>query len=154
MGALCLVPSCQKAALEHLKFKKSGKQQKGSIEPSSSTSTHPWTAQPAANEVPPAQSRDGTVSSRYFNAAPFHPGRVLVPSSSPPPLDSPHRDHRSLFDLASDDAIPGLAHTTDASHSQSSSAVDSLSAPSGFVSNKRPADAFSTHTSSTSGAGP
>lgn len=49
--------------------------------------------------------------------------------------------------------IPGLSHAGGASRSRSSSAVDSLSAPSGFISNKRPADASPVRMSSASGVG-
>lgn len=100
-------------------------------------------AEQASYEVPPAQSRDGTVSSRYFAAASPSAGNVLVPSSSPPPSDPPYRGHRSLFEQNSDDSIPGLNQASLGGRSASSSAIDSLSAPSGFISNKRPVDAFS-----------
>lgn len=142
---VCPIPSCQKAALDNLKFKKSAKKPQSPPEPSSVSSTSPWATPQANHDVPPAQSRDGTVSSRYFSATPSSAGNILVPSSSPPPSDPPHREHRSLFDQNSDDAIPGLVHTPSEVHSRSSTAPDALSAPSGFTSTKRTADAFSSH---------
>jgi SWI/SNF-related matrix-associated actin-dependent regulator of chromatin subfamily A containing DEAD/H box 1 len=91
--------------------------------------------------VLPAQSRDGTVSSRYFPTTPTSVGRILVPNSSPLPVDPPYQGHRSLFDENSNDTVPGLVHADIDGPSGSSIAYDPLSAPSGFVSNKRPTDA-------------
>lgn len=143
----------RKAALEHLKFKKSSKQQQGSTQTPTPSPPASRPAPQTGGDVLPAQSRDGTVSSRFFAATPFSAGKVLVPSSSPPPSDPPYREHRSLFDSSLDDAIPGLSQAGVTSRSRSSSAVDSLSAPSGFISNKRHSDASPMRMSSTSGIG-
>ncbi|GJE95475.1 ATP-dependent helicase [Phanerochaete sordida] len=140
----------RKAALEHLKFKKSKKQVQASRGGSPAPSTTSLNSPQAVHEVLPAQSRDATVSSRYFNATPPSAGRVLVPNSSPLSSDPPYRENQGVLD-SSDDWIPGLNHATVDGRSRSSSTVDPLLSASGFTSSKRPADAFLPHTPNANG---
>ena len=142
LGALCPVRSCQKSALTALKFKRTAKQQQASAGTSPASSSSSWPAQQPANDVPPAQSRDGTVSSRYFSATPPSAGNVLVPSSSPPLSDSPHAQHRTPHDNGSDDTIPGLLHTDVGRQPPKPFVDDPLTAPSGFVIGNSAASSF------------
>lgn len=135
------VPSCQKAALEKLKFKKSSQQQTGSVAHSSASSTPPWHVQQQAVDAPPPQSRDATAASRYFPSTPLPAGRVLVPNSSPPAPDPLYRDNQRLFEQDTTDLIPGLNHAGSRKYPAPSAFVDSLSAPSGFTTSNRGTDA-------------
>lgn len=133
LGALCPVRPCQKSALNALKFKRTAKQQQASADTSSASSSSSWPAQQPANDLPPAQSRDGTVSSRYFSATPPSAGNILVPSSSPLLSDSSHLQHRAAHDNGSDDTIPGLHHTDMGRPPPRPFVDDPLTAPSGFI---------------------
>lgn len=140
----------QKTALEQLKFKKvqrAAASTTSSITPSPSL---PSGRSRAGSNAPPSQSRDATMSSRWF-ATPASPNAtILVPNSSPPPSlsSSHHAHHPSRPDHPNDVAhIPGL-HLNPWTQS-SRQATDSLSTPSGFVA----APAYNHATSSRSTIG-
>ncbi|KAJ3575099.1 hypothetical protein NP233_g1325 [Leucocoprinus birnbaumii] len=117
----------KKAALERLRFNKS----KQTARQASALSA---AAQRTAANQPPAQSRDATVSSKFFPATPSSPGNVLVPNSSPIAQDEPQRPYepygyRRPHDVAS------LQNNTQGrvwSPNLAFMAGDSLSAPSGI----------------------
>lgn len=118
----------QKAALEQLRFNKS-KQAARQIA-TSSTATHCSSA-----SQPPTQSRDGTVTSKFFPVTPSSPGNILVPNSSPLSQDEHQRlyepyAYRRTHDVAS------LTNGTQArvwSPNMAFMAADTLSAPSGLI---------------------
>ncbi|KAF9070555.1 P-loop containing nucleoside triphosphate hydrolase protein [Rhodocollybia butyracea] len=112
--------------LNQLRLSRQGKHP-GSSTSSSSSFSPPSSSYP----VPPVQSRDGGVSSRYF-IPPTSPGTVLVPSSSP--FNSPvHNNsyqpfaHPPRLDVA---YTNGGAHG--GNHNFSQPYIDPLSVPSGF----------------------
>lgn len=132
--------AARKSPLESLRFTKSPRQPQVSPNVSASSSTPSSIGSQATLEAPPAQSRDGTVTSRFFSTTPPSMGRILVPNSSPLSADQAYRDNQGLFD-SSDDGFPGLNHAAVNGRSRPSTTVDPLSSASGFTSNKRPADA-------------
>ncbi|KAJ3533274.1 hypothetical protein NM688_g7306 [Phlebia brevispora] len=140
----------KRAALEKLRFKKQSKQDSISSEATSSSSTPPWPVPPQAY-VPPLQSRDATLTSRFFPTTPSSGGKVLVPSSSPLSSESPSRNRSTLFEHDTNDHIPGLVHDNDPWRSFTSSSVDLLSQSSGFTTSTKTFDASSTRISSSSG---
>ncbi|EMD37375.1 hypothetical protein CERSUDRAFT_73280 [Gelatoporia subvermispora B] len=130
----------RRAALDQLKFKKVQKQQDSTIEhapsPPSSSTGMSSSSTPAG---PPSQSRDATVSSRYFSATPAPSGAILVPSSSPPPSDSSYRWHQSPYqpeDVANGHAGPSGSDAP--SCTARPPHADPLSAPSGFANGGAP----------------
>ncbi|TFK44749.1 SNF2 family N-terminal domain-containing protein [Crucibulum laeve] len=126
--------SNKKAALEQLKFNKSRNVNRTNNP--SSTSSAPERQDHPSYALPPQQSRDGTVPSRYFPSTPSALGTVLVPSSSPmAPEDPPHPyqpypQHRT-HDVAS---IPGIHPSNSWGQPRSMFESDPLSAPSTFIS--------------------
>ncbi|KAJ3840098.1 SNF2 family N-terminal domain-containing protein [Lentinula raphanica] len=101
-----------------------------SIPSSSSSSSSPYPA-------PPAQSRDGTISSRYFVQPPASPNdTILVPSSSP--LRSPANNN--TFQSQPRPRWPDVAFRNGGAHTgpwtipQLAPAYDPLTASSGFAS--------------------
>ncbi|KAI0093055.1 SNF2 family N-terminal domain-containing protein [Irpex rosettiformis] len=131
----------RKAALDKLKFKKASKQPTPTSGPSTTSSTYSWHGQQQSSSAPPAQSRDATIPSRYFPSTPVPAGRVLVPSSSPVAADASYRDHQPLFDHDAGDSIPGLHHADPWKPTVPVTTIDTLSAPSGFITAPRPSDA-------------
>lgn len=118
----------QKAALEQLRFNKS-KQAARQSAPSSAAAQRP-----SANP-PPTQSRDGTVSSRFFPTTPSSPGNVLVPNSSPLGQDEPQRiyepySYRRGHDVA---PVPNSGQLRIWQPNLAFMAADPLSAPSGLL---------------------
>ncbi|KLO15390.1 hypothetical protein SCHPADRAFT_849585 [Schizopora paradoxa] len=85
----------------------------------------------SSSNGPPAQSRDATVSSRYFT--PQQPaGRILVPSSSPMGPQSGYRPYQTFSTPSEMMQIPGLMNYQN--HSFGGRAyADPLSQPSGFI---------------------
>ncbi|OBZ67066.1 ATP-dependent helicase fft2 [Grifola frondosa] len=127
-------PLHQKAALDHLKFKKVQRQQNSSLTHSPSPSASLWNAGPSVGEVPPAQSRDATLSSRYFSATPAPSGTILVPGSSPPHHDLPYRSNQVTYQFDSfGNATPTYNSASPRIQSSSSYGLDPLAAPSGFT---------------------
>lgn len=92
--------STQRAALELLRFNKRATPADSTPSSSSAIAT-----QPARASIP-SQSRDATLSSRYFPSTPQSHGTVLIPNSSPlnlsPAYHSYHQNHPpSNHDMAS-----------------------------------------------------
>ncbi|KAI0699558.1 SNF2 family N-terminal domain-containing protein [Cytidiella melzeri] len=131
----------RKAALDKLKFKKSSKQPATSAIPSTTTSATPLHGQQPNLNLPPLQSRDATLSSRYFPSTPTLAGKVLVPNSSPAAPDASYRENQPLFEHDTGDSIPGLSHTEPRRPSATPSVVDPLSAPSGYMTSSHAPDA-------------
>ncbi|KAF6761207.1 P-loop containing nucleoside triphosphate hydrolase protein [Ephemerocybe angulata] len=93
----------KKQALEQLRVKKQlAKSKTAGSSPHNST---PSSQGETRSVPPPAQSRDGTVMSRYFPPATPSMGKVLVPSSSPLQQE-PHAQQPRTFNHPS---IPNLA---------------------------------------------
>lgn len=117
----------KKAALEQLRFNKS-KQAARQTSALSAAAQHPSTSHP------PAQSRDGTVSSRFFPATPASPGNILVPNSSPLSQDEPQRPYEPYSYRRPHDVAPPQNGTQGRVWSPNLAfmAADSLSAPSGL----------------------
>ncbi|CCM03584.1 uncharacterized protein FIBRA_05721 [Fibroporia radiculosa] len=134
----------QKAALDQLRFKKVQREQHASTHQTTPPVPPPWHAAQTALNVPPTQSRDATVPSRYFPPTPMSPGTVLVPSSSPPRPDQTHRPHPPAWQHdALADGIPGLIHSEPRRLSFAPTHLDPLSAPSGFTpANRAPHASF------------
>ncbi|CAL1706892.1 unnamed protein product [Somion occarium] len=130
------------AAISSLKFKKlPNKDSQASSYPSTSSSSPSLpTAPPPSFNTPPPQSRDATLSSRYFPAHPGHAGNVLVPSSSPPPADVAYHSHVPTDGSEMLDVIPGLV-SDPWGHSSRSQFADLLSTSSGFTDNRDGANA-------------
>ncbi|KAI0070185.1 hypothetical protein K474DRAFT_1670351 [Panus rudis PR-1116 ss-1] len=127
------------AAISSLKFKKrDNKDSSSSYGPPSSLSSSSLSSESTSYPVPPPQSRDATVASRYFPAHPYPAGTVLVPSSSPPPPDPADLFNQPLEQPKSPQVIPGLVPSDPWGHSAKSWATDSLSAPSGLVDSRNP----------------
>ncbi|KAG6869134.1 hypothetical protein C0993_001699 [Termitomyces sp. T159_Od127] len=88
--------------------------------------------------LPPAQSRDATVPSRYFPPTPSSNGTILVPSSSPLSADGSYTAYRPYSNHYSHDVAPGPSanpsNTLISSTRGRSMVSDPLAAPSGFIS--------------------
>ena len=120
----------KRAALEELRLSKNVRH-----------SPSPVPAAPPCHQsyaAPPPQSRDATVSSRFFPVSPSSNAIVLVPNSSPLRPDTqsrPYYPHSEtpIHDLAS--VQPSRPPNGAWSHPQWNHSVDPLSAPSGFVFN-------------------
>lgn len=87
--------------------------------------------------TPPPQSRDATVSSRFFPSTSASYGTVLVPSSSPMNSAVDNRSQHPFsqthdYDVA---PIPGLIHSNLWSQSSRPLGVDPLTTSSGFMTN-------------------
>lgn len=143
LSTLCLAPSCQRAALSSLKFKKSAKQSQSTLDISSTLPTPSWQAQQQGFTAPPLQSRDATVPSHYFPATPAPAGRVLVPNSSPGGPDLSYREDQTIFHPESSDSVAGLVFNDSWRAPTTPLLADPLSAPSGFVSSGRNTNASS-----------
>ncbi|KAK7053332.1 DNA-dependent ATPase fun30 [Paramarasmius palmivorus] len=119
------------AALNELRFKRAPASSQPSAPPSSSSSNAP-----TPSYQPPPQSRDATVSSRFFPATPSSTGTILVPSSSPmnsPPNNTPNRSfqHPGSADVAGAGRRLGPSVW---GYEQRSPGFDPLSSSSGFSS--------------------
>ncbi|OCH88857.1 hypothetical protein OBBRIDRAFT_757376 [Obba rivulosa] len=124
----------RKAALEQLKFKKVQKQQNASPDHAPSSSSSAAISWSSTLGGPPSQSRDATVSSRYFSATPTSSGTILVPSSSPPPSDSSHRPHQYPYQPENvHSGYPGYNGFDTPPYAARPPYTDPLSAPSGFA---------------------
>ncbi|KAG6861084.1 hypothetical protein C0995_004021 [Termitomyces sp. Mi166 len=93
---------------------------------------------PALAFLPPAQSRDATVPSRYFPTTPSANGTILVPSSSPLSADGSYPTYRPYSNHYSRDVAPGPSanfyNTSNSSAQCHLMDSDPLIAPSGFIS--------------------
>ncbi|KAF5321430.1 hypothetical protein D9619_001754 [Psilocybe cf. subviscida] len=129
--------------LEQLKLKRA--QLASQNKPSASSSANPSTSSPQSHyAAPPSQHRDATISSRFFPPTPAPAaGNILVPNSSPIPLEDPTTKPYQPY---------GHSHRRDAPSSSSFSTnarplsrpaftPDPLSTSSGFVSHSKPAHA-------------
>lgn len=117
----------QKAALEQLRFNKN----KQAAQQNATSAALQF---PSANQ-PPAQSRDGTITSKFFPATPPSPGNVLVPNSSPLgqenlQLSYEPYGYRRMHDVA---PLANGAHASAWSPNLAFMAADTLSAPSGLI---------------------
>uniref|UniRef100_A0A0W0FH32 DNA helicase n=1 Tax=Moniliophthora roreri TaxID=221103 RepID=A0A0W0FH32_MONRR len=126
-------PLQRSAALNELRFKRGPPFNQSSAPSSSSNVPLP------SYQQPPPQSRDATVSSRFFPVTPSSIGNILVPSSSP--LGSPqnHAQHPPFRQTGSTD-VAGGAGRPGASvwgYQQRSPGFDPLTASSGFSSTSR-----------------
>ncbi|KAF7782591.1 hypothetical protein Agabi119p4_1967 [Agaricus bisporus var. burnettii] len=117
----------KKAALEQLRFNKN----KQAAQQNATSAALQF---PSANQ-PPAQSRDGTITSKFFPATPPSPGNVLVPNSSPLgqenlQLSYEPYGYRRMHDVA---PLANGAHASAWSPNLAFMAADALSAPSGLI---------------------
>ncbi|KAI0058095.1 hypothetical protein BV25DRAFT_1891862 [Artomyces pyxidatus] len=135
--------SKRSAALEQLRFKKKQKSSTTTSHSSSASSPYPAASSQTSSTMPPSQSRDATLSSRYFSSAPSPNGTVLVPNSSPLGSDSNYRPHYLSQPSSSRDvaAVPTPIPSNPWTQSTRQLAVDPLSAPSGFVTSGGPSNA-------------
>ncbi|KDR75850.1 hypothetical protein GALMADRAFT_248579 [Galerina marginata CBS 339.88] len=133
----------KRIVLEHLRGTKERRANRTQAASSSSSILANPSNQPTY-PTPPAQSRDGSVSSRYFPSTPSSPGNVLVPNSSPLPYDDvrlkPYQPYSSLSNQAVASSSRSIYGNGWASHTASFDS-DPLSAPSGFVSHRAPSHA-------------
>ncbi|KAI0047777.1 hypothetical protein FA95DRAFT_1540877 [Auriscalpium vulgare] len=122
------------AALAHLRFKKTQKKAAGKQD-TSSPSSSPAPPPPPTPATPPTQSRDATVSSRYFSSASASHANVLVPNSSPISSDSNYRPHHLSYPRAENlPSTSSLSRPTPRPQPVRQLLPDPLSAPSGFTS--------------------
>ncbi|GLB37463.1 putative SNF2 family N-terminal domain containing protein [Lyophyllum shimeji] len=125
-----VIASNKKSALEQLRFSR----QQGSRSPSLSTAPNPGPASSTLAYNPPAQSRDATVSSRFFPTTPSSMGNVLVPSSSPLTADGNHPSYESRNQPYGYDVAHGQsANLSNTWRQHYRMSTDPLSAPSGFI---------------------
>ncbi|KAF5370655.1 hypothetical protein D9758_001994 [Tetrapyrgos nigripes] len=103
----------------------------------SSSSSTPLTSSLSTLPTLPVQSRDGTISSRFFPVTPSSTGNILVPSSSPLDASPEHPYHRSPDHPWSADvaANSSFARPNPWNSQYSPFGFDPLSMPSGFTSN-------------------
>ncbi|KAK0484369.1 SNF2 family N-terminal domain-containing protein [Armillaria luteobubalina] len=138
MSSVDVTRAKREAALEHLKFSKRSKMNASNSSLASSASTIPSSTL-SASSLPP-QSRDATVSSRFFPpSTPPTTSTILVPDSSPTASPVIHNLHQSSSAGQSGDVAPTVAvvqggHWNYSSHT---GGVDPLAASSGFVSSGR-----------------
>lgn len=149
-------PPSQKAALDHLRFKKREKSTPSSqITASTSTASSSIPPQSPYNTLP-VQSRDATVSSRFFPHAPSTPaptGRVLVPNSSPLGPEPAHNYHQNGYQPHPSDASSSLLPSNSWHGSHAPYGHDLLSAPSGYHSSSTSAHASFSRPSASNGYG-
>ncbi|RDB24951.1 ATP-dependent helicase fft2 [Hypsizygus marmoreus] len=122
------VASNKKTALEQLRFNR----QQQTSRPTHVVASSSGFGASQQTYVPPPQSRDATVSSRFFPSTPSSNGTILVPSSSPLTLEGTVHAYQPYgrpygYDVA---PVHGLNH----SNSWGRINADPLSAPSGFIS--------------------
>ncbi|KAG6832596.1 hypothetical protein H0H92_014432 [Tricholoma furcatifolium] len=121
----------KKTALEQLRLSRQqvSTSQKATTASSSAppTSTLPF--------LPPSQSRDATVPSRYFPTTPSSNGTILVPSSSPLTADGAYSPYQPYGHPYGYDVAPGPSDTYSNNWAHRRPMVsDPLMAPSGFIS--------------------
>jgi SWI/SNF-related matrix-associated actin-dependent regulator 1 of chromatin subfamily A len=123
----------QRNALEQLRFQKFKKQRTTlPTLPVASSSSSPDPTIPPVN-IPPPQSRDGTVPSRYFSST--YTETILVPDSSPLQVDQTTHSRGSHLH-ANDNDVASFSRLKIAEFrpfSIRAGGHDPLSAPSGFV---------------------
>ncbi|KAG7440038.1 uncharacterized protein BT62DRAFT_976367 [Guyanagaster necrorhizus] len=138
MSTVDVARAKREAALEHLKFSKRSKMNASNSSLTSSASTIAPNALSVASL--PSQSRDATVSSRFFPpSSPSTAGTILVPDSSPSASPVNHGLRQSNNAGQGSDVAPAVAvvqggHWNYSSHT---GGIDPLAGPSGFVSSGR-----------------
>ncbi|KAK0212555.1 SNF2 family N-terminal domain-containing protein [Desarmillaria ectypa] len=138
MSSIDVARAKREATLEHLKFSKRSKMNASN---SSLTSSAPMIASNTLSVSSlPSQSRDATVSSRFFPpSTPSPAGTILVPDSSPNVSPVNHSLLHPNNAGQGGDVAPAVAvvqggHWNYSSHT---GGIDPLAGPSGFVSNGR-----------------
>ncbi|PBK81943.1 hypothetical protein ARMGADRAFT_1002146 [Armillaria gallica] len=138
MSSVDVTRAKREAALEHLKFSKRSKMNASNSSLTSSASTIASSTLSVSSL--PSQSRDATVSSRFFPpSTPPTTGTILVPDSSPSASPVIHNLHQSNNAGQSSDVAPAVAVVQGGHWNYSSHAggIDPLAGPSGFVSSGR-----------------